>query len=250
MADVYKQSFKQNYTNNIELSIFNCGLERCAPGQTWGPGIRDHYLIHLVVSGKGVFEVGGRTYEVVPGDLFFARPSQLIRYTADEAQPWEYSWVGFNGACANKLVQQTPFSDVQPVHHCKDPQSTRETIYNIYLARGPEPQCEALMTGYLYLFMAQLMKEAREAMPNTPSSSSQYVLAAIKYIQFNYSHDISVDDIAKAVGVSRSHLYRVFMSNVGQSPIDYLSRVFKKVKGVPPSKYLAALEKDPQLGLV
>ena len=81
MADVYKQSFKQNYTHNIELSIFNCGLERCAPGQTWGPGIRDHYLIHLVVSGKGVFEVGGRTYEVVPGDLFFARPNQLIRYT-------------------------------------------------------------------------------------------------------------------------------------------------------------------------
>ena len=43
------------------------------------------------------------------------------------------------------------------------------------------------------------------------------------YVQFNYSHDISVDDIAKAVGVSRSHLYRVFMSNVGQSPIDYLT---------------------------
>ena len=87
MPDVYKQSFKQNYTNNIELSIFNCGLERCAPGQTWGPGIRDHYLIHLVVSGKGIFEVGGRTWEVSEGDLFFARPSQLIRYTADEQQP-------------------------------------------------------------------------------------------------------------------------------------------------------------------
>ena len=92
MADVYKQSFKQNYTNNIELSIFNCGLERCAPGQTWGPGIRDHYLIHLVVSGKGTFEVGGKTFEVVPGDLFFARPSQLIRYSADEQQPWEYRY--------------------------------------------------------------------------------------------------------------------------------------------------------------
>ena len=64
MADVYKQSFKQSDTNNIELSIFNCGLERCAPGQTWGPGIRDHYLIHLVVSGRGVFEVGGKTFAV------------------------------------------------------------------------------------------------------------------------------------------------------------------------------------------
>ena len=108
-------------------------------------------------------------------------------------------------------------------------------------------------------------------MPNTPSSSSQYVLAAIKYIQFNYSHDISVDDIAKAVGVSRSPIdyltgYRIseacsLLKNTGLSIAEiavsvgffdqfYFSRVFKKVKGVPPSKYLAALEKDPQLGLV
>ncbi|MFR7502968.1 MAG: AraC family ligand binding domain-containing protein [Faecalibacterium sp.] len=56
----------------------------------------------------------GATYEVAPGDLFFARPSQLIRYTADEAQPWEYSWVGFNGACANKLAAQLPFTDAAP----------------------------------------------------------------------------------------------------------------------------------------
>ena len=132
MADVYKQSFKQNYTNNIELSIFNCGLERCAPGQTWGPGIRDHYLIHLVVSGKGTFEVGGKTFEVVPGDLFFARPSQLIRYSADEQQPWEYSWVGFNGACAHKLAAQLPFTDTAPVHHTQDPEGMRAALTNIY----------------------------------------------------------------------------------------------------------------------
>ena len=44
-----------------------------------------------------------------------------------------------------------------------------------------------------------------------------------QYIQFNYSHDISIDDVAKSVGVSRSHLYRVFMLNVGKSPIDYLT---------------------------
>ena len=79
-----KQSYKQSYTDNVELSIFNCGREQCQPGHTWGPGVRDHYLIHLVVSGKGIFEVGGRTWEVSEGDLFFARPSQLIRYTADE----------------------------------------------------------------------------------------------------------------------------------------------------------------------
>lgn len=114
MADVYKQSFKQNYTHNIELSIFNCGLERCAPGHTWGPGIRDHYLIHLVVAGKGTFEVGGHTWELVPGDLFFAQPSQLIRYTADEQQPWEYRWVG--------LMVPAPISSL---HSCPLPMQSR-----------------------------------------------------------------------------------------------------------------------------
>ena len=123
------------------------------------------------------------------------------------------------------------------------------------------------------------MEETDEHKPHSTNSSSQYVLNAIKYIQFNYSHDISIDDVAKSVGVSRSHLYRVFMSNVGKSPINYLteyrineackllrtgnlsiaevaisvgffdqfyfSRVFKRAKGVPPSKYMAVQQPDP-----
>ena len=167
-----KQSYKQSYTDNVELSIFNCGREQCQPGHTWGPGVRDHYLIHLVVAGKGVYQVNGASHTLQEGDLFLAKPNQLITYAADETDPWEYYWVGFNGACANKLVQQTPFSEAHPVHHCRDLQTAREALYNIYLSRGPEPHCEAMMTGYLYIFMAHLMKEAREAMPNVGSSSS------------------------------------------------------------------------------
>ena len=34
MPEVYKQSFKHNFANNVDLSVFNCGLERCAPGHT------------------------------------------------------------------------------------------------------------------------------------------------------------------------------------------------------------------------
>jgi len=183
------------------------------------------------------------------------------------------SWVGFNGACAHKLAAQLPFTDDAPVHHTSDPDGMRAALANIYSSRGLQPQDEAAMVGYLYLFIAALMKETIAGKPHSTSSSSQYVLNAIKYIQFNYSHDISIDDVAKSVGVSRSHLYRVFMLNVGKSPIDYLteyrineackllraghlsiaevavsvgffdqfyfSRVFKRAKGVPPSKYFA-----------
>ena len=278
MASTYKQSFKQNYTDNVDISIYNCGLQSCEPGYTWGPGARDHYLIHLIAAGKGTYTLNGKVYELGPGDIFLAKPNQLISYTADQTDPWEYHWVGFNGACANRLVQQLPFREDMPVHHCKRPDKIKKTLLDIYFARGLEAPNEAMMVGHLYLFIAELMQEARDAEPHAASSSSQYVINAIKYIQFNYFHDVSIDDIAKAVGVSRSHLYRVFMANVGQSPIDYLtnyriseacyllknsqlsiaeiavsvgffdqfyfSRVFKKAKGVPPSRYLASISKE------
>ncbi|MEG0179378.1 MAG: AraC family transcriptional regulator [Oscillospiraceae bacterium] len=276
LSSTYKQSFKQNYTDNVELSIFNCGLQSCESGYTWGPAVRDHYLIHYVVSGHGSYTVNGTAYELSAGDLFLAKPSQLITYSADVKEPWEYYWVGFNGACANKLVLQLPFKENMPIHHCKSGENVKKALLDIFLSRGLSARNEALMVGYLYIFIAQLMQEAAEMDTHSTSSSSLYVINAIKYIQFNYSHDISIDDIAKAVGVSRSHLYRVFMCNVGQSPIDYLtsyriseacyllksshlsiaeiavsvgffdqfyfSRVFKKSKGMPPSKYLASQE--------
>ena len=278
MAETYKQSFKQNYTDNVELSIFNCGLQSCAPSHTWGPGVRDHYLIHLMVSRLGQYTVCGRSSTLGEGHLFLVNPNQIVTYCADPNDPWEYYWVGFNGAFANKLIQQIPFTDQNPVYHCCERDELQQALLAIYHARGPEPRHEAAMVGHLYLFLSSLMKQAQECDSRVGNASSQYVHGAIKYIQFNYSHDISIDDIAHAVGVSRSHLYRVFMSNVGQSPIDYLtnyrigeacnllrdsklsiaeiavsvgffdqfyfSRVFKKTKGVPPSRYLNSLDKN------
>ncbi|MBU3805360.1 MAG: AraC family transcriptional regulator [Candidatus Fournierella pullistercoris] len=272
MAETYKQSFRQDYTDNVELSIFNCGLQSCEPGHFWGPGVRDHYLIHLVISGKGSFTVGQTRYELSAGDLFLVKPNQLISYCADQEHPWEYGWVGFNGAFANKLIKQTPFSEHSPVFHSPNPKLLQQSMRAIFEARGPQPQHEAAMVGHLYLFLSQLMEQTVKEDARAANTSSQYVHGAIKYIQFNYSHNISIDDIAQAVGVSRSHLYRVFISNVGQSPIEYLthyrieeaccllrqsqlsiaeiavsvgffdqfyfSRVFKKAKGVPPSRYL------------
>ena len=278
MPGTYKQSFKQTDIDHADLSIFNCGQQSCEGGYTWGPGVRDHYLIHYIVSGKGTFTVDHTVYELGAGDVFLAKPNQLISYSADRQDPWEYYWVGFNGASANRLVLELPFREDRPTHHCKNTERVKNALLDICLSRGPDPRSEALMVGHLYLFAAELMQEAMELAPRTVSSSAQHVLNAVKFIQFNYSHNIGIDDIAKAVGVSRSHLYRVFMRNMGRSPIDYLtqyrideacallknsaltiaeiavsvgffdqfyfSRVFKKNVGVPPSRYLASLAQN------
>ena len=142
MADVYKQSFKQNYTHNIELSIFNCGLERCAPGQTWSrhPGPLPHPSGRL---GQG--RVRGRRAHLRgrAGRSVLCPPQPAHPLYCDEAQPWEYSWVGFNGACAHKLTAQLPFTDAAPVHHTQDLEGMRAALSSIYSSRGLQPQDEA-----------------------------------------------------------------------------------------------------------
>ena len=37
-------------------SIYFCGHEHCQPGHSFGPTVRPHYLIHVVLSGKGIFK--------------------------------------------------------------------------------------------------------------------------------------------------------------------------------------------------
>ena len=276
MTNPYKQSYKQDLIDNVSLAIFNCGLQSCTPEHSWGPGIRDHFLVHLVVSGKGQYTCAGKTYNLKAGDLFLIKPSQIVSYVADENDPWEYYWVGFNGTYAQKVVSALPFKENCPIYTPKDFESCKENLYRIYENSGNSISNSTAMLGYLYLFLAKLMEESSLISPAPSVTQSNYVIEAIKYIQFNYSSDISVDDIANAIGISRSHLYRVFVSNLNQSPINYLteyrineacnllkntnlsisqvaisvgffdqfyfSRVFKKIKKIPPSKYIQNLE--------
>ena len=37
----------------MDLTIFQYGYEKCAPLHSYGPFVRNHYLFHYVISGKG-----------------------------------------------------------------------------------------------------------------------------------------------------------------------------------------------------
>ncbi len=276
MSNTYKKSYKQELIDNVSLGIFNCGIQSCLPNHTWGPGVRDHYLIHLVVSGKGSYTANGTTYNLSAGDMFIIKPSQLVTYTADETDPWEYYWVGYNGTYAQKITSKLPFSESNLAFSPNNFTGCKNLIYQIYSSSGNDIASSSAMTGFLYLLFSELIKEVKSVEVNNADIQSSYVIDAIKYIQFNYSSDINVNDIAAAVGISRSHLYRVFVASLNQSPIDYLteyrineacsllqnthlsisevaisvgffdqfyfSRVFKKIKNVPPSKFLQTID--------
>lgn len=139
-----KQSYKQSYTDNVELSIFNCGHEYCHGAIPGAPG-RARPLPDPSGGGraKGVYQVNGASHTLQEGDLFLAKPNQLITYAADETDPWEYYWVGFQrrvcqqAGAADAVLRRAPRTPLQ------GPADRAGGAVQHLPVRGPEPQCEA-----------------------------------------------------------------------------------------------------------
>ena len=264
-----RYQFRDTLKENAGLSVYNTGYEQCDSNHSWGPALRDHYLIHYVVSGQGILRCNQQEYRLGAGELFIIYPSQVASYQADANDPWKYSWVGFNGTDARRLVKLTGFSHQNPILRSDDPDKTRALLRRIADAGDNTPAADAEMAGCLYLLLAHLIRMNRRQPSGNPHQT--YVANALKYIQYNYANDIGVNDIAHYVGISRSQLYRAFLQDFGVSPHNYLqtyrineacsllqdpaysvtevsgsvgfndplyfSRVFKSIKGVTPSDY-------------
>lgn len=56
------------------LNIYQYGHEVCASQHSYGPAVRQHYLIHYVISGGGTLFAGDRRWPVRQG-----KPSLSIR---------------------------------------------------------------------------------------------------------------------------------------------------------------------------
>ena len=216
---LYKHSFKYPSQELSALNVCSTGLQRCEANYSWGPGVRDHYLMHYVISGSGIYEADGVSHELHAGDLFLTRPDMHIFYRAACADPWEYCWVGFHGTDAELLVDRIDLET--PVLRDVGEAACR-LIMQIYFSRGSLFHESATMTGLLYQLLAQLM---REFPAKTAHERDDSVSRACAYIENNYALSVGVEDVAEHVGISRSQLYRLFVSELKRTPMQVLTQV-------------------------
>lgn len=62
-----------------DLYVKFCGMQECIAGYSYGPAIRQHYLIHYCLSGKGEYQVNNKIYHVEAGDAFLISIGIWIR---------------------------------------------------------------------------------------------------------------------------------------------------------------------------
>ena len=72
------------------LRPVDAGRQDCHDLHSWGPGVRQCYIIHYIISGNGTFTCGKKTYTLTAGQSFLICPEQVVQYAPDENEPWDY----------------------------------------------------------------------------------------------------------------------------------------------------------------
>ena len=204
-----------------QLYINNCGREACLPGHRYGPAMRGYHLIHIVASGCGVFDNGAGRYDVRAGQGFMIFPEDIAVYTADNATPWDYVWIGFSGEGAGHLASLSGITRESPVFDLgKYADAALKIAYNVYEDMTMLQLNGMAALGGLMRLTAYIGQSRYDASTVRGASAGiDSFERAMWALNANYQRaDFHVEDVASFVGLSRSQLFRIFKKQCGRSP--------------------------------
>jgi len=209
-------------TLDLELNVYYYGTEDCEPGHRWGPLVRDHFVLHIVGSGEGRFESGGKELELGKGSCFLIRPGVKTAYAASKTKPWSYKWIGFNGSKAESAASAAGFAPARPAIQAGELFGELKEKLDCFerassLGGAARPLAE---TSALYGLLSILARAQGQSQEDGPQVSRRelHIQRAMEYIERNHSRELSIDELARHVGVDRTHLAHMFKLVLNSSP--------------------------------
>lgn len=262
-----------NLELNLDMKLYYCGTGDCENNFSWGPGIKDHYKLHYVHSGHGIFKAGDTTYSVSKGEGFLICPNTVVSYHPAETDSWNYSWVAFNGLHAETYLSRAGLSASHPIYKCRREDQMNSCFKSLFDSVNHEKSMDLKSLSSFYDLLAIIIEEA-ETSPSAKTSAKPqdlYIKQAIEFIDTNYSRKITIQEVASYIGIDRKYLSKLFTDVLNVSPQNYLvhfrlqkacdlltnthlsihevsnsigyndpflfSNVFKKHYGIPPKVY-------------
>lgn len=211
-----------------DLYIVSCGTEGMNPEHSFGPLVFNDYVFQYVVYGAGKYKIGNNVYDLHRGDLFFIPKGSSVYYESNSSTPYSYFWVVFNGAMAEKLLALTPLSQNTPVVFYNDDSIAfiMDKIVNDIAVKTQSAAINA--TGELYKLFPLLAKKCTLKEIQRNQDRSRYVYEAMFYIHDYYYKPLTIDDIAKHVGLNRSYFSTLFKKQCSATPLEYLISIRMK----------------------
>ncbi len=184
------------------------------------------YQVLYCLYGNGILEIEDQQYTISAGDAFFFRPDIPHSYYAKDSS-WGVRWIVFAGDGAENLMDYFSFgkSEVFHIHNLESFDAQVDTISDMFWSES-DPDKEVKVSALLYKLLIQVA-EYKNQPPRAERISRneryQRLLPVIEMLKTRYPEDLSLQDMAAAIGVTTNHLCRLFQSVFGTTPLKYLT---------------------------
>ena len=235
-------------------------------------GTSQHILI-ACISGSGTCDLGGKEWQLEPGNLLFLPPRERHVYRSSAHSPWTIFWLHFRGLRANDYLTSLGVSSERPVVTVDDPAVLTEAFEDTFrhTTHGFNP---AAMIGMTTAFARML--GVVKVHQRTPGSRSRLAETRIHKVlaqmREDLAHPWTLEELAHAAHLSAAHFSELCRLQTGMPPLGllirlrlqramdllqqgnhnvaeagaavgyddpfYFSRLFRKHMGVPPSACL------------
>lgn len=217
-------------SNTTDLKIEFYGFEDCKPNQSFGPDVRNQFVLHYIQSGKGTFYCNGNSYRLGKGDFFLLKPGVETYYQADEKKSWSYYWIGLSGnKVFNYLQQSSLFNDTVLTGVTKDYvkkfTDKFSDIIDLMGLNNFNTYYHLSLFEMTYSLLRLLITVSSDNGHSTLTDKKRYVIQMKNYIDSNYSKEIIIAEIANKMALNRSYLSRIFKEEYQMSPKNYLSNL-------------------------
>lgn len=199
--------------NTKLLGIDNIGFSSDPNNNRFGPGQKNLYLIHYVISGKGCFNGS----PVEKGQGFLIKPLTFEHYYPDTENPWTFLWVTSRDPAMEETFEkfnanrETGIFEYTGVSFVRNLTETIQKNHN-KLYSSPE---------ILEIFL-HLLNNHGKINKGKENLADIYYNHALNYIHSNLYRRLKVEELTKILGITQPYLYSIFKEKSGMSPKCYI----------------------------
>lgn len=189
------------------------------------------YEMYYIIEGEREYFIGDTFFKSKKGDLVWIPANMLHRTDGKGAtrillyfKP-EFINKYFQQPMLKKLLRQEPF-----IFRADDANAKQlgALLNNLLLeynnqSKTSDKECEALLAGYLFQVLFLIQTTQNNYLADIPEDNRASQI--IKYINKNYAHISSMDEVASNFFISKFYLCHIFKETIGVSFISYLNTI-------------------------
>lgn len=203
-----------------------CGYSKTEPRHSFGPAIREQYLIHIVLEGEGYYSINEQKYYLKKGQGFVIPPGVSTFYQADEKNPWSYVWLGLSGELVEYYLKEIGVGKEHLTFKVENLNSFKGIIFETLSYDQDNLISELSRQTQVYKFLELLLSSASYLKEGIITKKmNPFVRQTIEIIRENAYQKLSVKDIAIKLSIHENYLSRLFKSDMGISIKEYISEI-------------------------